>query len=118
LSVRQPPQSPVTAPSEVADRRRVARRAVQFAGVGIVLGLIGPVLDAIGGVTGAAALIVVGIVVQAAALAFILGGVIVGFIALTRGARPRTLPVLAIAALPVSGVLILVEVFVIFVVTT
>jgi hypothetical protein len=100
---------------------RVGRLAFRFAVIGTVLGLIGPALDAIGGVTvdrGGSILIAVGIVVQAASVALILAGVIAGIMALVRGVRPRTLPVLAIVALPVSGLLILIEVFIIFLVTT
>jgi lysozyme family protein len=100
--------------------RRVARLSLRFAVAGVILGLVGPALDAIGGVLGGAAwvLTAVGIFVQAANVAFILGGLVAGIIALARGARPVTRPVLAIVALPISGVLILIEVFVIFLLTT
>ena len=107
--------------SESDRGRRVARLAFRFAVTGVVLGLIGPLLDTIGGVkgdVGGSIFIACGIVVQAASVAFLLGGVIAGILALSHGARPRTPAVLAIVALPLCGLLILIEVFVIFLATT
>jgi hypothetical protein len=101
------------------DASRPARFALRFAVAGLVAALVGPVLESLGSTwdgvpTGMPWLFGVGLVVQAASVALLLGGVVVGIIALARRARPVTRPVLAIVALPVTGVLVMIEIFVLF----
>jgi hypothetical protein len=98
--------------------RRMSRLGVGLAIAGLIASLLGPVLDALGGaVGGAIALIGIGIFLQVCGVA-LLGALVCGILALAWGARPVTLPVLAIVALPATGILLVIELFVIFLVTT
>jgi hypothetical protein len=97
---------------------RMSRFGFVFALIGLIASLLGPVFDAIGGSLGSAvALIGIGIFLQVCGV-FLLAGLVCGILALAWRARPVTLPVLSIIALPLAGVLLAIELFVIFLVTT
>jgi hypothetical protein len=101
---------------------RTARLGLGFAVTGLVLGLLGPLLESAGsnwdGVPSRAPwLVAVGVILQAASLAFLVAGVITGIVALVRRVRPVAPAVLAIVAVPVTGVLVVIEVFILFLLT-
>jgi hypothetical protein len=85
--------------------RRMSRLGVGLAIAGLIASRLGPVL------------IGIGIFLQVCGVA-LLGALVCGILALAWGARPVTLPVLAIVALPATGILLVIELFVIFLVTT
>jgi hypothetical protein len=112
------PAAPAVWAPRAVRARRMSRFGFGLALAGLIATLLGPVLDALGGaVGGAIALIGIGIFLQVCGVA-LLGALVCGILALAWGARPVTLPVLSIVALPAGVILLVVELFVIFLVTT